>query len=236
MADDDVLEGEVDPETQTGHDDWAEFPDKVKRQAANYFASGKYPNDEAIGKAVGAPPMLIRKWRERAEPDGVNWHEMRKARESGHWAVMPQAVAMSPADTADNLMALQGQLLSTCLEALATPDLVDERGEPVPHLYDEKTGKKVPINSLVRPKSHKDIAQIAGVLLRIENLRDTAEERRMMETTFLARMSEALEELFSVVRLTDAQKDRWRDKLQQLQNQGRLPEGALLEVKFKGHD
>lgn len=225
------VDGDVEPPESKR--DWAEYPDRVKRQAANYYASGQYPNDEAIGRAVGAPAMLIRRWRDQNEPDGVRWNDLREVRESGKWALMPDEAAMSPAETASNIMRLQSILLSKCLEALQTGTLVDERGEPVPHLYDEKDGHKVPINTLARFKDIGEVGKITRLLVTIENLRDTAEERRLMESKLMAQATEAFSELFAAVGLTDAQKQRWKEKLQALQNQGRLPEGALLEVQFR---
>lgn len=224
------LEGEVVPAASVS--DWADYPERVKRQAANYYASGKY-TDEAIGRAVGAPPEVVKRWRADNEPDGVDWENLRLVHESGAWLLTPKAANMTAADTAQSIMTIQGQLLAACQEALTTGVLVDERGQPVPHLWDQETGEKVPINTLARFKSFDEVGKVLRLGITAENLRDTAEERRSMEAKLMEQAGAAFKELYDAVDLTPAQEDRWRETLQGLQNEGKLPEGALLEVRFR---
>lgn len=222
----------VNPE-EVRHD-WPDYPDSVKRQACLYYMSGDYQDDEAIGRAVGAPALLIARWRAEGEPGGTDWHALRKARESGEWYVTPASARFNAAETADGIMHLQGMMLEIVTQALEFRGLVDEHGDPVDFLWDAETGKKVPINAMSRPKSLKEVSDLTKVMLDIEKLRDTAEERRLMVSRFIADMETVFSELVQAIGITDEQKDRFRATVERLQNQGRLPEGALLEVQFRG--
>ena len=213
---------------------WEDFPDSVKRQACLYYISGHYPDDEAIGRAVGAPALLIARWRAEGEPGGSDWHQLRKMRESGEWYIAPASTRFDAAQSAEGIMQMGALLLDICDQALRMNTLVNDLGEPVEYLWEAETGKKVPINALSRPKDLKEIATVISLLLRIEGMRDTAEERRMMQARFLSDMQTAFGELVQAIGITEAQQDAFRDAVQRLQNQGRLPEGTMLEVQFKG--
>lgn len=228
------LDGDVELAAEMRKPKFEEYPDSVKQQAMNYYVSDQYVNDEAIGRAVGAPGPLVARWRASGEPNGQDWNAVREAKRSGNWVMVPADANISAAEAAENILCLQQAMLTMAVEAMSIGTLVDQRGEPVEFLIEEKSGRKVAINSAMRPQTVSDVKRLTDAVMAIEKARDIQEERRMMQARMVADLEASMKVLWNEVGLTPEQKEQFAEAVQRLHNKGMLPDGALLQVQFKG--
>ncbi len=208
---------------------WAEYPDSVKGRACSYYVSGMYPDDETIGRAVGAPGELVRLWRERQEPDEQDWDALRRAHDTGQWAVIRVMGEQTGVEARGDLLRMHRLLLTMCWDALTVGTLLDDQGEPVDYLTEEETGRKVPINAAIRPRNVTEITKIVQMGVALERLRDEGEEARLREVQFFKQAGEALGLLLRELGLTAEQAKRLPEIVKLMQARGQLPEGVLTQ-------
>lgn len=154
--------------------------------------------DSKVEDWMGLPQRTLSKWRERKQPDGLDWYEFReelniseRSREFG------LAQPRNEVELYEQHVEWARRILSVTMAALETSELFDEAGKPVKFLY-RADGRKVHIRG-IQPTSMSQVTeavkQMTGLIeksmdrlagLRVHEDQTAEYVRRVMEIMFNA--------------------------------------------------
>jgi len=208
-----------------------DYPEETKLRAQIYFTAGAYPSLSQIAEALGVSAAAVRYWKERKEPNGCDWDEQRDAFAQQQWYILSDAAHESGAEEAARLVVFGRMLREAAMEALTVGTLYDAEGNPVEFLYNSQQ-KKVLVGG-IKPKSATELSHLVTAITKLTDMRDREVELREEKERLFVEVMSVLHEIIHAVELTPAQQERYRQKVEGLKVEGRLPR-ALGEGPEKG--